>query len=100
MVQTEVDDEPMCWKRLFWVGTLSFLPITLLFLGNLQTLQTASIIAGLPLVFISVMLCISIYKIARYDLNRHSSIPDSEINLDEFPEYDRWSRKGLLRRIK
>jgi BCCT family betaine/carnitine transporter len=90
----------MCWKRLFWVGTLSFLPITLLFLGNLQTLQTASIIAGLPLVFISVMLCISIYKIARYDLNRQSSIPDSEINLDEFPEYDPWSRKGLLRRMK
>lgn len=66
----------------------------MLFLGDLQTLQTASIIAGLPLVFISVMLCIAIYKIAKYDLNRQSRFPDSEIDLDEFPEYDPWSRKG------
>ena len=94
VVQTEVDDEPMRWNRLFWAGALSFLPITLLFLGDLQTLQTASIVAGLPLVFISVMLCISIYKTAKYDLNRQSSVPDSEIDLDEFPKHDPWSRRG------
>ena len=43
VVQTEVDDEPMRWNRLFWAGALSFLPVTLLFFGNLKTLQTASI---------------------------------------------------------
>ncbi len=94
VVQTEVDDEPMRWNRLFWAGALSFLPITLLFLGDLQTLQTASIVAGAPLILISLMLCISIYKTARYDLNRQSSVPDPEIDLDEFPEHDPWSRRG------
>ncbi len=94
VVQTEVDDEPMRWNRLFWAGALSFLPITLLFVGDLQTLQTASIVAGAPLILISLMLCISIYKTARYDLNRQSSVPDPEIDLDEFPEHDPWSRRG------
>ena len=94
VVQTEVDDEPMRWNRLFWAGTLSFLPVTLLFLGDLKTLQTASIVAGVPLVFISVMLCISIYRAAKYDLNRQSNVADSEIHLDEFPEHDPWSSHG------
>ena len=94
VVQTEVDDEPMRWNRLFWAGALSFLPITLLFLGDLKTLQTASIVAGAPLIVISLMLCISIYKTAKYDLNRQSSLPDPEIDLDEFPEHDPWSQQG------
>jgi len=94
VVQKEVDDEPMRWNRLFWAGALSFLPITLLFLGDLQTLQTASIVAGAPLVLISLMLCIAIFKTAKYDLNRQSSVPDPEIDLDEFPEHDPWSRRG------
>ncbi|MFQ3247614.1 MAG: BCCT family betaine/carnitine transporter [Arenicella sp.] len=94
VVQKEVKDEPMRWNRLFWAGTLSFLPITLLFLGDLKTLQTASIVAGAPLVVISVMLCISIYKTAKYDLHRQSSVPDPEIDLDGFPEHDPWSQRG------
>jgi BCCT family betaine/carnitine transporter len=94
VVKNEVKDEPMRWNRLFWAGTLSFLPITLLFLGDLKTLQTASIVAGAPLVVISVMLCISIYKTAKYDLYRQSSVPDPEIDLNGFPEHDPWSRRG------
>ena len=100
VVQKEVKDEPMRWNRLFWAGTLSFLPITLLFLGDLKTVQTASIVAGAPLVIISVMLCISIYKTAKYDLNRQSTVPDPEIDLDEFPEHDPWSRRGTWEKNK
>ncbi|MFT6032651.1 MAG: BCCT family betaine/carnitine transporter [Arenicella sp.] len=94
VVQSEVDYEPIHWNRLFSAGALSFLTITLLFVGDLKTFQTASIVAGAPLVLISMMLCIYIYKTAKYDLNRQYSVPDPEINLDEFPQHDSWSRRG------
>ncbi len=94
VVQTEVDDEPMRWNRLFWAGALSFLPVTLLFFGNLKTLQTASIVAGLPLIFIALMLCISIFRVAKYDLKHQANANKREINLTEFPEHDPWTQQG------
>ena len=95
VVQKTVDDEPMRWNRLFWAGALSFLPVTLLVTsGDLQTLQTASIVAGVPLIIISLLLCISIYKLARYDLARQPHVDDPQIDVDEFPEHDPWSRRG------
>ena len=40
VVQKElVDDEPMRWNRLFWAFALSIMPIALLLLGGLETLQ-------------------------------------------------------------
>lgn len=94
VVQKHVEDEPMRWNRLFWAGTLSFMPIVLLFLGGLETLQTAAIVGGAPLLIIAVLLCISIYKVAHYDLGRQSTLPDKEIDLNEFPEHDPWSKRG------
>ncbi len=94
VVQTKVDDEPMRWNRLFWAGALSFLPITLLFFGDLQTLQTASIVGGFPLVIISVLLCVSIYKMGRYDLRRQPHVDDPVIDVTDTPEHDPWSRRG------
>lgn len=88
VVHTEVDDEPMCWIRLFWAGTLNFLPVTLLFLGDLQTFQTASFVAW------ALLVINSIYKTAKYNLGRQSSVPASEVDIDEFPEHDPWSPRS------
>ena len=91
VVQTEVADEPMRWNRLFWAGALSFLPITLMLMdGNLQTLQTASIVGGAPLVLISLLLCISILKVSKFDLARQSHLGSKEINISEYPDADPW----------
>jgi len=99
VVQTKVDDEPMRWNRLFWAGALSFLPITIMFINDdgLGALQTLSIVAGLPLVLISLLLCISIYKIGRYDIRRQPHVDDPKIDVTDMPEHDPWSRKGSWR---
>ena len=100
VVQKRVDDEPMRWNRLFWAGALSFLPVTLMLSedGDLQTLQTASIVGGAPLVIISFLLCISIYKITRYDLKRQpekaSNTHGKVIHIGNFPEHDPWTKQG------
>jgi len=96
VVQTKVEDEPMRWNRLFWAGALSFLPVTIMFINDsgLGTLQTLSIVAGLPLVLISLLLCISIYKIGRYDIRRQPHIDDATIDVTDMPKHDPWSRRG------
>jgi len=92
VVQKEVPDEPMRWNRLFWAGALSFLPVTLMLMrGDLGTLQTASIVGGFPLVIISLLLCIAVYRIAHFDLKRQSFLGPKEINISEYPDKDPWS---------
>lgn len=96
VVQTKVDGEPMRWNRLFWAGALSFLPVTLMLSvdGSLDTLQTASIIGGAPLVIISFLLCISIFKVAKYDLSRQQNTQGKVIDIGNFPEHDPWTDQG------
>lgn len=94
VVQTEVDDEPMRWNRLFWACALSFMPIVLLLLGGLQTLQTASIVGGAPLLLIALLLCVAIVKAARFDLKYQPDYDSNEIHIDKFPSDDPWSDAG------
>ncbi len=97
VVQKEVDDEPMRWNRLFWAGALSLMPVAIMFIadGGLSALQTLSIVAGLPLVLICLLLCISIYRIGRYDLVRQPHVDDPDIiDVTDMPEHDPWSEEG------
>ena len=48
--------------RVYWAFTLGLLPSSLLFLGGLGPLQTASIVASLPLLVIYGMLLVSIVR--------------------------------------
>src|SRR5699024_6564730 len=56
VVQKEVQSEPLRWNRLFWAFTLCLLPLVLMIVGDLETLQTASIVAGFPVIFIMFLL--------------------------------------------
>lgn len=63
--QSEVEDEPYRWNRLFWAFALSVLPFSLMLISgedSLSLLQTASIVAGAPLIVIFAMLMISFMK--------------------------------------
>lgn len=74
--QTSVEDEPYRWNRLFWAFALSLLPFSLLLISGDETLnllQTASIIAGVPLILIFIMLMISFIK----------SLSDDRVKLEE-----------------
>ncbi|WP_444944291.1 BCCT family transporter [Microbulbifer sp. ZKSA006] len=94
VVQKEVDEEPARWNRLFWAFALSVMPIALLFLGGLETLQTASVIGGVPLLIVALLLCISIVKAAHYDLRYQPSYEQKEIYIEEFPVDDPWTKEG------
>jgi len=60
--------EALRWNRLFWAFALLLLPLVLMFYGDLQALQTASIVAGFPVMFIMVLLAMSFIKAANTDL--------------------------------
>lgn len=90
VVQKDVDDEPLRWNRLFWACALSVMPIALLLLGGLETLQTAAIVGGAPLLPIAVLLCISVVRAARYDLRYQPHYSEPEIHVHKFPDKDPW----------
>ena len=94
VVQKEVDEEPLRWNRLFWAFALSFMPIVLMFVGGLETLQTASIIGGVPLLAVALMLCIAIVRAANYDMRYQPDYSVKEINIGEFPDDNPWSEEG------
>lgn len=92
VVQHEVDEEPKRWNRLFWAFTLSFTPAVLMFIGDLGTLQTASIFAGAPLVVIMTLIMISTVKAARYDLHYQPDYEVNTIHIEEVPENSPWEQ--------
>ncbi|WP_417879385.1 BCCT family transporter [Vibrio sp.] len=95
VVQNDVTEEPMRWNRLFWAFTLSFMPSVLMFMGGLTTLQTASIVAGIPLIAISAMLMMSTVKAANFDLANQEGYEDPVINIEDLPDVDPWSTEGV-----
>ncbi len=68
VVQQEVQKEPLRWNRLFWAFTLCLMPLVLMYVGDLQTLQTASIVAGFPVLFIMALLAWSFMKASNEDI--------------------------------
>jgi BCCT family betaine/carnitine transporter len=94
VVQKKLGEEPMRWNRLFWAGAMSIMPISLLLLGGLATLQTASIVAGAPLLIVALLLCVSIVKAANFDLRYQPDYERHEIHIEEFPEEDPWTSEG------
>ena len=51
-VKLEPGEHPARWHRVFWAVALGILPASLLYLGGLKALQTASVIASLPLLVV------------------------------------------------
>lgn len=60
-------DDPARWHRVFWALTLAVLPLTLMFVGDLKVIQSASLLVSLPLIFIGGMMSVSLVKQLRMD---------------------------------
>jgi len=58
----EAKEDPVRWHRLFWAAALAVLPLTLMFLGGLKTVQSATLIVSLPLVAVGVLMAVSLVK--------------------------------------
>jgi len=54
--------DPKKWQRLFWAFTLLILPISLMYVGGLESLKIAVLISAFPLIFVYIILSISLYK--------------------------------------
>ena len=101
VVEYKMDEtgEPMRWNRLFWAFAMSILPMTLLFLGGLSTLQTAAVVSGVPLLAVAVLLMISMVRAARFDLRYQPHYDYPQINIPEFPVSDPWTEEGSWEEI-
>lgn len=82
VVQKDVKGEPVRWNRLFWAFALSFLPIVLMYLGGMSTLQTASIVGGIPLLIIMPMLALSFVRAASHDMEKSNNDEKQESKND------------------
>lgn len=59
------DEHPVRAHRVYWAIALGFLPAVLLFLGGLRSLQTASVVASVPLLIVYVILGWSIVRVLK-----------------------------------
>ncbi|NIP16850.1 MAG: BCCT family transporter, partial [Xanthomonadales bacterium] len=59
--------DPVRWHRVFWAGALAVLPLTLLFIGGLRVVQTATLVVSLPLLFVGVLMAWSLQRQLRAD---------------------------------
>ncbi|MCJ7873401.1 BCCT family transporter [Phaeobacter sp. J2-8] len=60
-------EEPARGNRLFWCGAIAVLPMSLLFLGGLKTMQTAVVLVGLPVIVIMVFMMITTVRFLKQD---------------------------------
>ncbi len=65
----ELDEgqEPARSNRLFWCAAIAVLPMALLFLGGLKTMQTAVVLVGLPIIVILVFMMITTVRYLKQD---------------------------------
>ena len=63
----EAHQEPARWHRLFWAFTLLILPLSLIYIGGLESLKLAVLISALPLIVVYVMMGVSLF----YSLKGH-----------------------------
>ena len=55
-------EDPVRWHRVFWAGALAVLPLTLMFVGGLRVIQTATLVVSLPLLGVGVLMTWSLIR--------------------------------------
>jgi BCCT family betaine/carnitine transporter len=56
---------PERWHRVFWAFALGLLPVALMFVGGLRAIQSAVLVASLPVLVIGVAMTVSLFKSLR-----------------------------------
>jgi BCCT family betaine/carnitine transporter len=64
-------EDPVRWHRVFWALALAVLPLTLMFVGGLKVIQTATLVVSLPLLFVGVLMSWSLARQLAADHPRH-----------------------------
>jgi BCCT family betaine/carnitine transporter len=75
------DRHPARWNRVFWALSLGLVPITLLILGGLRSLQSAVIVVSLPLIVVVLVMSVSLVKgLREAEAAASRTPPSSEIH--------------------
>ena len=56
----EAKDDPPSWQRLFWAFALVLLPLSLIYVGGLDTIKFAVLSSALPLIIVYILMGLSI----------------------------------------
>lgn len=62
-------EDPDRWHRVFWALALAVLPLTLMFIGGLKVVQSATLIVSLPLIAVGGLMSVSLVKQLRKDFS-------------------------------
>lgn len=68
---THSDGKP--WSRVFWAVVVGVLTVAMLFVGGIPTLQSATIVMGLPFAFVIYLIMYSLFTSTRLELLHHDS---------------------------
>jgi BCCT family betaine/carnitine transporter len=61
-------EDPARWHRVFWAFALAVLPITLLFVGGLETIKVMLLITSTPILVVGVFMSYSLVKSLQHDV--------------------------------
>lgn len=61
------DEQPPRWNRILWAVVFVVLAFALTRIGGLETMQTASVLTGFPMIFICVLVLYVLYRMLRAD---------------------------------
>ena len=61
--------DPVRWHRVFWAAALAVLPLTLLFIGGLKVVQTATLVVSLPLLGVGALMAYSLVRQLKADFD-------------------------------
>jgi BCCT family betaine/carnitine transporter len=62
-------EDPDRWHRVFWALALAILPLTLMFIGGLKVVQSATLIVSLPLIAVGGLMSVSLVKQLKKDFS-------------------------------
>jgi BCCT family betaine/carnitine transporter len=60
-------DDPARWHRVFWAFALAVMPITLLYVGGLKTIQVMLLITSTPILVVGVFMSYSLVRTLQQD---------------------------------
>jgi BCCT family betaine/carnitine transporter len=61
-------EDPARWHRVFWAFALAVMPITLLFVGGLKTIQVMLLITSTPILVVGLFMSYSLVKSLQHDI--------------------------------
>jgi choline/glycine/proline betaine transport protein len=69
MITSRGEEEPALWLRVFWALACGGVAACLLLAGGLPAVQTAAVIAALPLAIVMLVMCYGIWKALRDEVS-------------------------------